>query len=1486
MISLVRPHLDVSARILTFIRERSICTFLLMVLSTGLPAQVLINEVVTDPQIDWSTTSFDGTNGLGTIDTNDEWVEFYITANGLDLTGWTIALNDGTNESGNLAAGGAFVTMNYMSGTGGTFDNTNAGDYIVLGQPNSGSMDASITVILRDNTSTEIDRVEIAAGSGTFFTGTSTGINDESVSRIPNGLDTDVEADDFVLTQATLGTDNSPTGTILINEVITEPQTDWSTNGFDGTDGGGTVSEIDEWIELYIGTTGLNLTKWTMDVVDGTPFSGDLTSRDLTGTGAFQEITYFGTGSFTSSVAGDYLVMGNPQGSETISNTVTVTLTDPYGSIIDAVEIASGSGTGFTGNSNDANDESVCRIPNGLDTNVEADDFVQTRATLGANNSPQGVVLINEIVTDPQQDWSAGGFANNAPGGAAGTNDEWIELYIGTSGLNLIKWDIAAIDGTDFSGDLTSSGAFTVSVYIGSGSFNNTVAGDYLILGNPVSSEQINDDVYITLTDPYGVVVDDVEIGDDQEGDGVGDGAPDGSASGGLSSDISDEAIFRVPLAEDTDDDVADFRRGLASLGMENGIIYVDASAIDDTGFGRQSDPKQFIQSGIDIAVDNGRVIVAAGTYSESITISNPVSLEGSNAGIAGNGARGAESINDISGVGITITADTVTIDGIQIGTDASTSSITNGIVATGNTGISIQNNVIYTNSLGVGVGNGSSGTISVADNVISMLAIEDATSPTDGSIGIAAFLTSGDVDLDLNRNDISNASLGISTYSLESSVEAVIDGGAFTGCMTGILPSNTDGVGGFYPSDLTIQNVTMSGFATDADVTNIDTETAVYAFTAGGTAADDITLTINNLDVSGVNNDLSNYSGIVIGDFPSATDGAGIDATIINCNVHDNENRGIYVRGGDAVASVTRSLITGNGFDPTATGGNPGFSVMVREGASATVSNSYITNPASLSGVEDIPNDYYTSGFGIFTGGSLTISGSNLDQNGNGFIAETSGIDLSGNYFNTIDESTIQSLVSVGNDFTPWLSDGTDTDLVTAGFQGDFNGLIVGPLSPQTSGDRAQEAHDLLNVNGTITILQDDYAEILTVTKNISIDPEANTTIDDVTLNGGRLTVLNDLEVNNILTLTNGILDIDLDDGDKSDDPSLILNNTVAGAFNGNNHIEGRIQVLVGASTLYDFPAGDAGAYRPVQLTPTNATTFEVSHIGQSAPVGGGTFGDMRTLHGTASSELSGNIESTLTTRYWDVDVISGTPGSTDVTLQIESSDEASDPVTLGMLRFDGTDWVELTLVGTSGSDPYTITGQTSSFSEFSIYSTDADANPLPVELIDFHGWVDVPDIQLNWTTLTELNSDFFQIERSDDGTSFRSIGSVDAHGNSSERHEYVFIDMNVNGGTHYYRLMIVDVDGSFEHSSTIRIKSDINPVLVYPNPVQDRIQIIGINQDQIQSISLYDLSGKLKKVFRDTDQLSVEGFTKGQYLIQVKMAGGEMYEGKILVN
>jgi len=274
--------------------------------------------------------------------------------------------------------------------------------------------------------------------------------------------------------------------------------------------------------------------------------------------------------------------------------------------------------------------------------------------------------------------------------------------------------------------------------------------------------------------------------------------------------------------------------------------------------------------------------------------------------------------------------------------------------------------------------------------------------------------------------------------------------------------------------------------------------------------------------------------------------------------------------------------------------------------------------------------------------------------------------------------------------------------------------------------------------------------------------------------------------------------------------------------------------------------------------------------------------------LHGTASSQLAGNIESTLTTRYWDIDVISGTPGTTDVTLQIENSDEASDPSTLGMLRFDGTDWLELTLVGASGSGPFTVTGQTSSFSEFSIYSTDMDANPLPVELVDFKGRAEAGDIRLTWTTLSEVNSDYFQIERSGDGKIFSPVGSVGAHGNSNQRHNYAFVDMNAGSNVYYYRLRMVDFDEFYEYSETIQIIPNLSDVRVkvYPNPAIDFIQIDGIGTGYLKKLVFYDLNGKMYKsiISFDGSMIPVSDLPRGHYLIRLQLIDGSVFEGKLV--
>ncbi|SFE99279.1 GEVED domain-containing protein [Thermoflexibacter ruber] len=193
-------------------------------------------------------------------------------------------------------------------------------------------------------------------------------------------------------------------GDVVINEFVTEPQQDWSTNNFNGIIGGGAVSQgVDEWVELFIKRSGLDLTNWTIDLDDATPFlGGNLTN----GVGsAFQVSNYISAsgGTFTNTKAGDYLVLGNVRGvtSNAMNNTnLTIRLKDASGTVIDEVKVginttsAGGiAGSGSTGTA----DEAMARVPNGTKTGNDNTDFRKQTATMGKINTPDLIVTTTEF---------------------------------------------------------------------------------------------------------------------------------------------------------------------------------------------------------------------------------------------------------------------------------------------------------------------------------------------------------------------------------------------------------------------------------------------------------------------------------------------------------------------------------------------------------------------------------------------------------------------------------------------------------------------------------------------------------------------------------------------------------------------------------------------------------------------------------------------------------------------------------------------------------------------------------------------------------------------------------------------------------------------------------------------------------------------------------------------------------------------------------
>ena len=193
-----------------YIFQKPIVIVILLFSITIHAQSVVINEIVTDPQSDWSSNSFNGIAGSGTVSQGvDEYIELYIKTDGLNLTNWTIELNDSSPVTGDLTDSGAFSVSNYISSDSGTFNSTTSGDFLVLGNVvGAGSMNNSITILLKDNTGTVIDSVILGGGSGEAFSGNAATIGDEAVFRMPNGIDTNNNETDFSKGISSLGITN------------------------------------------------------------------------------------------------------------------------------------------------------------------------------------------------------------------------------------------------------------------------------------------------------------------------------------------------------------------------------------------------------------------------------------------------------------------------------------------------------------------------------------------------------------------------------------------------------------------------------------------------------------------------------------------------------------------------------------------------------------------------------------------------------------------------------------------------------------------------------------------------------------------------------------------------------------------------------------------------------------------------------------------------------------------------------------------------------------------------------------------------------------------------------------------------------------------------------------------------------------------------------------------------------------------------------
>jgi hypothetical protein len=444
-----------------------------------------------------------------------------------------------------------------------------------------------------------------------------------------------------------------------------------------------------------------------------------------------------------------------------------------------------------------------------------------------------------------------------------------------------------------------------------------------------------------------------------------------------------------------------------------------------------------------------------------------------------------------------------------------------------------------------------------------------------------------------------------------------------------------------------------------------------------------------------------------------------------------------------------------------------------------------------------------------------------------------------------------------------------------------------------------------LKNLSGTGTI--DAGAETVTVDGNVTIaaiipnntvyilnGTAANQNIthgytfyelhlsNTASVNPGATLTGGDVTVTHILALTSGLLTIGTN--------NLIVSSPVSGitgSVGAGNYIQTNSTGILrwSASTSGTiFPVGDA-SYNPIMVHPqSSADVYDVK------ATDGVTDGS--NVQQTANAvNVTWTVKPTSTSSQGVVVTPQWTSSSPNQELSGFSNTSSSDDVEYRTSTSSA--WTHTTAGTPTNSSPIfsLASGNPSGVSDITMviagtptyFISIGDPAPLPVTLISFNALYMNGAVNLDWETASEINNSHFELERSVNGLTWNTIGSVAGNGNSQTMIAYAYTD-NLQGivpaGTLYYRLKQVDFNGTFAYSDikTANIAAQAASVETYPNPTTDLVNIRWTSaNDQSTVLSIKDMSGKelYKEVVSgsgaNTRQIDMTQFKTGTYFVEL---------------
>jgi hypothetical protein len=304
----------------------------------------------------------------------------------------------------------------------------------------------------------------------------------------------------------------------------------------------------------------------------------------------------------------------------------------------------------------------------------------------------------------------------------------------------------------------------------------------------------------------------------------------------------------------------------------------------------------------------------------------------------------------------------------------------------------------------------------------------------------------------------------------------------------------------------------------------------------------------------------------------------------------------------------------------------------------------------------------------------------------------------------------------------------------------------------------------------------------------------------------------------------------------------------TITGSgFDNSKHIVTQVNTSTGAKGVIRMssltgtvmlPIGNGVYYMPVTLTAASANDFSVT-VFQGATVNGTPNG----------SSISSQTKSKMVDAVW---IVNRNSGSGAVSMQLSWPSALEGPAfqsladnAIGISHYSGY-WESPLGSGNQSQNTVTRTGITN----FSPFAIGPIGTPLPLKFGDFKVYEKNNNLFVDWSSYDEVNVNHFEIERSQTGQQFTTVGRLNAKGSNGNKTDYNWIDTAPFKGVSFYRIKEVDIDMKSKYSTILRIDlSQSNSELtLFPNPVVDRkvsIQAGNISKGQYK-ISVSNLNGK----------------------------------------